>query len=293
MDLDTDTYMTASDAFREGGSYRVTVTLTASEGYEWGDQYGYVVQGSLNGIPVSVRISNGTAVIEYDFEAGGHVCAPKSVAKQNATCTVPGKEAHYQCDCGKIYYDAAARQPINDLSALTIPAAHKDENSDVFCDVCGAQLGEIPVSTETTTVTTAATSAPETTTPTSETTAASETTASTEAAATAPQTTAATEVTTAVPETTTVPETTSAPETAATPETTAAPETAATTEATTAVPETTAAVTDVSAEQSEKPADGNEDKKSRTKKTVIIAGSAVTAVSGGAAALYFGLRKKF
>ena len=59
-----------------------------------------------------------------------HVCAPVAVPAQAATCEADGYEAHYKCECGKLYADAAGTTPIS--AATPIPAkGHAWDNGKI------------------------------------------------------------------------------------------------------------------------------------------------------------------
>ncbi len=136
-DKQTGKTMGANDTFREGHSYSVSIWLAAQSGYKFQvDAAGNPkLTGSINGdlMPFIYRAyeQDPEQVIEFYYtfnnvksepEYEEHTCKPALVQKVNPTCTKPGHEAYYHCQCGMQYADAAGTQEINTSTWGVIPA---------------------------------------------------------------------------------------------------------------------------------------------------------------------------
>ena len=163
-DKQTGKTLAASDTFREGGSYSVSIWLAAQSGYKFQVDAAYKpkLTGSINGdlMPTINKAyeQDPEEVIEFYFvftnapakpsDPEQHTCVPVYVPAKDPTCKESGLQAHYQCSCGMQYADAAGKQEINTSVWGVIPATghspsgwrtNATEHYKV-CTVCGDLL---------------------------------------------------------------------------------------------------------------------------------------------------------
>ena len=79
---------------------------------------------------ISASGSGDSTVIEAP-----HVCAPKFVEEDPASCTETGVKAHYACECGKLYSDAEGKNEVTADSLIIPKTAHS--YVDGKCEHCG------------------------------------------------------------------------------------------------------------------------------------------------------------
>ncbi len=128
--------------FKAHHTYTVSYSVYAVDGCEFGN-----ASAVVNGKKAKLEWANSGAVtVSYTFETG---CAPEFVEPQPPSCGSTGHTYYYACDCGKLYWDEEAKQPIADKEEILIPptGAHTGGTATcsdkAVCTVCGKDYGEV------------------------------------------------------------------------------------------------------------------------------------------------------
>lgn len=128
--------------FKAHHTYTVSYSVYAVDGCEFGN-----ASAVVNGKKAKLEWANSGAVtVSYTFETG---CAPEFVEPQPPSCGSTGHTYYYACDCGKLYWDEKAKQPIADKEEILIPptGAHTGGTATcsdkAVCTVCGKDYGEL------------------------------------------------------------------------------------------------------------------------------------------------------
>ncbi len=106
--------------FKAHHTYTVSYSVYAVGDCEFGN-----ASAIVNGKRAQLEWANPNAVtVSYTFETG---CDPKVVEGNFPSCDKTGNVYYYACDCGKLYWDEAAKEPIADKDDVLIPptGAHK------------------------------------------------------------------------------------------------------------------------------------------------------------------------
>jgi len=165
LDKETKEFLGPQETFREGRSYTLTIWLAAKDGYKFQtDASGNPkLTAAINGnLPPYIRKAyeqDPEKVVElaYDFNnvtqppeepVPPHVCAPVLKPRIEPSCTQPGHEAYYYCDCGMRYSDAQCQNAVDPSTWGSIPATgHRVSNwrtTQVYhykvCTSCGEFL---------------------------------------------------------------------------------------------------------------------------------------------------------
>ena len=163
LDETTGKFVTSSDQFQEGHSYKLSIWLAAKSGYRFQtDSSGKPkLTGAINGnLPPYIYKAyeqDPEKVIEliYTFPnvkakepAQTHTCVPVLVKRVEPTCTEKGHEAYYYCSCGMCYQDSQGKTAVNISTWGSIPATgHTPSNwryTQVYhykaCTSCGDML---------------------------------------------------------------------------------------------------------------------------------------------------------
>ena len=151
------------DSFLDGKQYIFYLALHLKDGYRLPDDIDERTDFiTLEGVVWDTAKSMGWShslvfmgITTYSAETGipvpPHVCEPTPVEKSLPSCTEPGYEAHYVCECGKYYEDAEGTVEIPDLFAWGGTEATGHDFGDTYaknadthwleCD-CGHTEGE-------------------------------------------------------------------------------------------------------------------------------------------------------
>ena len=125
----------AGDSIQYGSASSNTMEISftyANAGAMNGSQspyYGLIANISDDGSKVIMQYynSNGsTAGTAVTVAIEGHVHSLQSVAKVAATCTTEGMEAHYYCQCGRYFSDAAAKNEVTKASLVIANTGHTE-----------------------------------------------------------------------------------------------------------------------------------------------------------------------
>ena len=125
----------AGDSIQYGSASSNTMEISftyANAGAMNGSQspyYGLIANISDDGSKVIMQYynSNGsTAGAAVTVATEGHVHSLQSVAKVAATCTTEGMEAHYYCQCGRYFSDAAAKNEVTKASLVIANTGHTE-----------------------------------------------------------------------------------------------------------------------------------------------------------------------
>ena len=104
----------------------------------------YAKEKGLTNVTFSEGYAAWSAI--YDAQERADTCHRLTAAAGAApTCTAPGEEAHYVCTvCGDRFADPEGHvlRADESLARPIDPLAHRDENEDRTCDLCGASLCE-------------------------------------------------------------------------------------------------------------------------------------------------------
>ena len=133
-------YMKTGERFQKGHDYQLVVWVTAKEDYEFklDSNDTMLTTATINGTRPAYtsrayeQIIGKVIDIRYDFinvrgAEEQHVCKPAQVSRVAPTCTKAGRQAYYQCGCGKTYADSAATQPIDLSTWGVLPATGHTE----------------------------------------------------------------------------------------------------------------------------------------------------------------------
>ncbi len=128
--------------FKAHHTYTVSYSIYAVDPCEFGSASAFI-----NGKRAQLDQFNPIVVdVKYTFETG---CDPELVEGQFPTCGGTGHVGYYACDCGKLYWDEEAKQPIADKDDVLIPptGAHTGGKANctdkAVCTVCGKSYGEL------------------------------------------------------------------------------------------------------------------------------------------------------
>lgn len=110
--------------FKAHHTYTVSYSIYATDPCEFGN-----VSAFINGKRAQLDLINPIVVdVKYTFETG---CDPKVVEGNFPSCDKTGNVYYYACDCGKLYWDEAAKEPIADKDDVLIPPTGAHELSVV------------------------------------------------------------------------------------------------------------------------------------------------------------------
>lgn len=128
-------YMDPGEKFQKGHSYQLVVWATAKDGYEFkldaNDKMltTAIINGNLPAFTSRAyeQIIGKVIDIRYDFnnvkeKPQAHVCKLTPVPKVEPTCTKPGCEAYYFCECGMHYSDSQGKNAVDVNTWGKIPA---------------------------------------------------------------------------------------------------------------------------------------------------------------------------
>ena len=140
---------TTAAVFESHHLYRVIISLKTTFDYEFSN-----VSATVNGQKLINGETDGAdwaspeyVTVTYTFKETG--CAPEFVEPQPPSCGSTGHTYYYACDCGKLYWDEEAKQPIADKEEILIPptGAHTGGTATcrdkAVCTVCGKDYGEL------------------------------------------------------------------------------------------------------------------------------------------------------